>query len=111
MSKQHARPPPIMIPLISEVIVVLEADYIHSRDNEQGVLCVGEVKFPPTELDHLVPRPVLKKVFAQNVSHWKLRFRQFRRSHNFSRDSHSSIGCKHECLDQGNLLHIKQIFG
>ena len=53
---QHARPPPIMIPLISEVIVVLEADYIHSRDNEQGVLCVCEVKFPPTELDHLVPR-------------------------------------------------------
>ena len=47
-----------MIPLISEVIVVLEADYIHSRDNEQGVLCVCEVKseFPPTELDHLVPR-------------------------------------------------------
>ena len=58
-----------MIPLISEVIVVLEADYIHSRDNEQGVLCVGEVKFPPTELDHLVRLGQFSRKFLLKMFH------------------------------------------
>ena len=41
----------------------------------------------------------LKKVFAQNISHWKLRMKQLRRSHKFPWSSHNFIDYSHECFD------------
>ena len=55
----------------------------------------------------------LRKVFAQNISHWELRMKQLRRSHKFPWSSHNFIDYSHECFDtlsricflQKHLLH------
>ena len=95
----------IIIPLISSRrIIVVPSEYFHNTatvDNEQGLVCVcvcvwGKIWIP---MDHLVlarfyqfSRSFLLKIFHTGNCE------QFRRSHNFSSNSHNSIDCTtHEC--------------